>query len=485
MPGPKSRAPEIPGDLVWLNVEEPVTLSSLGGSVVLLAMGSFSSSGFLQSLSALERIGHRFENDLVILCVHMPVFEAEQNTRHVLCAIGQHEVKFPVIHDPGHVLARLYEVRQRPACVLIDTDGSFIGSTRGAGGLDGIEKVIAHRLSLRGSRSLAGSRRPRVKHVNHPLTTLRFPGRLLVARDRIYMSDAGNHRILVTSRNGHILRQYGGEGEGFIDGLGVSAAFSHPQGMSISDEFLYVADTGNHALRRINLRTDEVDTLAGSGRPAAAGSVSFGVVPAKMSLHSPSDVVCHAGKLFVSMTGLHQIWSFSLTRNVLEPFSGSGQAGLLDGPPALARFDQPEGLTICGGRLYCVDAMASAIRCIDPASGIVTTLVGNDPYTSGDRDGRGREARLQFPTDIKCDEVQRMLWVADTYNNRIRRIGIKSGLVTGVAADRPLDEPAGLAFDNDTLYIANTNAHEVLRMNPDNGHTDTLDFIEEYSDIQS
>ena len=69
------------------------------------------------------------------------------------------------------------------------------------------------------------------------------------------------------------------------------------------------------------------------------------------------------------------------------------------------------------------------------------------------------------------------------YNNLIRRVGINSGVVSSILPGRPLDEPGGLAFDGNTLYIANTNAHEVLRVNPDSGLAEALNVIEEYSEI--
>jgi hypothetical protein len=478
----KSRAPEFPGGLEWFNVDRPVVLSALRGRVVLLDMGTFSSAGYPQSLDELQQLGNRFRDDLVILCVHVPAFPAEKRCAHVRKAIIRYGLKFPVIHDPGHALCRLYDVSAMPSRVLVDCDGNIVGSMSNAGNLSQFEQVIAHQLSLRGDLHATDVQPFELKPVSEPPAALRFPGRLVVARDRMYLSDTGHHRILVASRDGHVLRQYGGEGEGFIDGEGLSAAFSNPQGMAISGEFLFVADTGNHALRRINLRTDEVVTLAGNGKPAKRDA-GCGATPAQTSLHSPADVAYHAGRLFISMTGLHQIWCLSLIMNTLEKFSGSGREGLADGHPGKACFAQPGGMTVCGDHLYVVDATTSAVRCVDPDSGFVTTLTGDGLYSSGDQDGKGLTARLQYPLDIKSDKTQKMLWVADTYNNRIRRIDIRSGLVSSIALGRRLDEPGGLAFDNNTLYIANTNAHEMLRVNPDNGHTEALNVIEEYSEI--
>jgi DNA-binding beta-propeller fold protein YncE len=316
-----------------------------------------------------------------------------------------------------------------------------------------------------------------------PKGVLSFPGRIVAARDRVYIADSGNHRILVTSTSGHVLRQYGGEGQGFLDGDGLSAAFDNPQGIAVNDDFLFVADEGNHAIRRIHLRTDEVVTIAGTGirggtRPGP------GATPERTALNSPADIVFHNGDLLIAMAGAHQIWRLSLLRNTLEVFSGSGSEGLADGPPSKASFAQPTGLTVCGDKLYTVDATASAVRAVDPRTGYVSTLVGEGVFAFGGEDGIGPAGRLQYPLDIKADQGQDMLWVADTYNNKIRRIGVKTRHVSSVLLDRRLDEPGGLAFSNNTLYIANTNAHEVLRLNTDNGQTEALNVTEEHTEIR-
>jgi DNA-binding beta-propeller fold protein YncE len=476
-------APDFPGALEWFGVDQPVELSVLRGRVVLLDVGTFSSPAYPHSLSGLRQLRNRFHDELVILCVHVPAFPAERRSRHVLKAVNRLHVPFPVINDAREELCRLYGITGRPARVLIDREGCLVGTLTGTGKLSRLEQVIAHQLDRQGGTEKTAALPIRLKQNAEPRSELCFPGRLVVARDRIYLSDAGHHRVLVTSLDGHVLRQYGGEGEGFIDGEGGSAAFSNPQGMAIADEFLFVADTGNHALRRINLRTDEVVTLAGNGKPAGQFS-GPGTVPAQSALHSPADVVYSRGRLFISMTGMHQIWSLSLLTNTLEMFSGCGREGLQDGPPDKACFAQPGGMTVSDGRLYVVDATTSAVRCLNPDNGHVSTLVGDGLYSCGNRDGRGTTARLQFPLDIASDAVQGMLWVSDTYNNRIRRIGINSGVVSSILPGRPLDEPGGLAFDGNTLYIANTNAHEVLRVNPDSGLAEALNVIEEYSEIQ-
>jgi hypothetical protein len=298
----------------------------------------------------------------------------------------------------------------------------------------------------------------------------------------LFIADSGHSRILVMSRSGVIQRQYGSDSEGFLDGNGESAAFNNPQGMVLVDNFLYVADAGNHAVRRINVRTDDVDTIAGNGK---VGSVAprMPVAPDACSLNTPMDLAMKDGALYIAMAGAHQIWRLSLVTNTLEVFSGNGVPGLIDGPPGKAAFAQPSGLAIIGQQLFVVDADAGAIRAVDVVTGAATTLVGDSLYGFGNRDGVGRAALLQYPQDIKADPQRRMLWVADTYNNKIRRVGLDTRYVSSPAVDRGLNEPGGLAFQADTLYIANTNAHEILCINPDDGHATTLNVTEEIVEV--
>jgi peroxiredoxin len=478
----RSRAPVFPGGLEWFNVDGPVRLSEQRGKVVLIDFGSYCSVHCRHALADLRRLAGRYRDDLVIIGVHAPRFRSELRRTHVQKSINRHSIDYPVIHDPEHKLWNLYGIRVLPTQVLIDHEGYIVGALSGDGKAVRLEQVVSSLLGHRTGAAVTGRSSFQLKPCPEPKGVLNFPGRIVAARDKVYIVDSGNHRILVTSASGHVLRQYGGEGPGFLDGEGQSAAFNNPQGIAVSDDFLFVADEGNHAIRRVNLRTNEVVTIAGTGRQGGPLTGPC-TTPAETALNSPSDIVFQSGDLFIAMAGVHQIWRLSLVSNTLEVFSGSGREGLADGAPSTASFAQPTGLTVCGGMLYTVDATSSAVRCVDPDSGYVTTLVGEGLFAFGEEDGIGLAARLQYPLDIKADQTQNMLWVADTYNNKIRRIGVKTRHVSSVLLDRRLDEPGGLAFSNNTLYIANTNAHEVLRLNPNNGQIEALNVTEEQIEI--
>jgi sugar lactone lactonase YvrE/peroxiredoxin len=478
----RSRAPEFPVDLVWFNVDAPVRLTEQLGRVVLLNFCAFSSVACRQILADLDYLGNKYRKDLVILGVHSPRYPGEASAVHLQQNICKHRLAYPVLHDPELKLWHCYGVKSLSTQVLVDRDGYIVGALSGVGKLDRLEQVIRYQCGKRSRIPPRAVSLSRARRVPAASGTLSFPGRLVVSGNKLFIADSGHNRILVTSRNGVVLRQYGSASEGFLDGNGEAAAFNNPQGMVLVDDFLYVADTGNHAVRRIHVRTDDVDTIAGNGKVGTTGP-GTPAVPVSCSLNSPLDLAMKDGVLYIAMAGANQIWRLSLVASRIEVFSGNGEAGLVDGPPGRAAFAQPSGLTILGQTLFVVDADAGAVRAVDTVTGAVTTLAGSRLFGFGNQDGTGAAALLQFPQDIKADPQHSMLWVADTYNNKIRRIGLDTRFVSSPVVDRGLNEPGGLAFQGNTLYIANTNAHEILCINPDDGHATTLNVAEELAEV--
>jgi len=145
--------------------------------------------------------------------------------------------------------------------------------------------------------------------------------------------------------------------------------------------------------------------------------------------------------------------------------------GLLDGVITEAWFAQPSGLTVAQGKLYVADSEVSAIREIELASGRVRTLAGEDLFVFGDQDGEGEVVRLQHPLGITAGNGA--LYVADSYNNKIKRLDPATRRVTtwlgpGVAGEQQgagsaasLREPGGLCAADPGLFIADTNNHRI------------------------
>jgi DNA-binding beta-propeller fold protein YncE len=258
---------------------------------------------------------------------------------------------------------------------------------------------------------------------------------------------------------------------GHKDGAFDKAQFDDPQGMAVQDDTVYVADRKNNCVRQLDLKAQTVKTVAGTTR-----TLTLSGKPRTMSA-TPWDVWLDGQRLFVAMSGAHQIWVLDLKTHRFIPFAGDQKEEITDGPRLSAEFAQPSGLTGDGQYLYVADAEVSAVRRI-PLDGLgpVETLVGRGLFIFGDRDGPGRvsdatqrtntEALLQHCVGIAHHDDK--LYVADTYNSKIRTIDLGTGAVgtflggpAKPGEERVFNEPTGLTFLGDTMYVADTNAHRI------------------------
>lgn len=421
-------------------------------------------------LEALER---EFGDALVIVGVHSAKFPNEAVPESLAEAVSRHGISHPVVNDADFAIWQHYGVRAWPTLILVDPEGYVVGSVAGEGHgpalREAIQALIAeHRQAgtLRVDGRPFSMRRPAPPADSF----LAYPGKVLADAPgrRLFIADGGHHRIVIADPSGQV-RSVAGAGEaGFADGAFATAGFRHPQGMALVDEHLYVADTENHAIRRLSLTARTVETVAGTGGQAP-GRPRPGTGRA-VALNSPWDLIRHDGTLYIAMAGCHQIWAMDLTTGALTPFAGSGREELRDGPRPEAGFNQPSGLATDGQALFVADSEASAIRVITFGDfGRVTTLVGVGLFEFGDRDGIGAAVRLQHPLGVAL--LGGICYIADTYNHKIKRLypalrRVETVFGTGKpgradGAEPTFFEPGGLAATPGHLYIADTNNHRI------------------------
>jgi DNA-binding beta-propeller fold protein YncE len=297
---------------------------------------------------------------------------------------------------------------------------------------------------------------------------LSFPGGILAdeSSEKLFISDTGNNRIIIASLDGSILDICGSGDRGILDGSFDIAKFNQPHGLALSNNILYIADTGNHCIRAVNLSNRKVTTLAGNGRQGKSLNIRGKAHLA--GLNSPWDLEVIDDKLFVTMAGAHQLYRIDLQNKTISLFAGSGFEDRLDGSQFKAALAQPSGLATDGKRLYFTDSQSSSVRWIDGRdNSVVTTIVGLGLFQFGDRDGRGPDALLQYPTGLTY--YNDLLYVADTYNNKIKVIDLfisssRTFLGNGTAgnADNPVplfNEPGDVSYALGMLFIADTNNH--------------------------
>lgn len=480
---PRVRAPEIQGGRGWLNTDKPLSLAALKGKVVLLDFWTYGCINCIHIIPDLKKLEARYPNQLVVIGVHSAKFQNEKETENIRRIILRYEIEHPVYNDSEFAVWQSYGVRAWPTRVLIDPAGYVVGQVSGEGNYNILEQTIGN---------LADEFRKRGELNEQPLNLvlerakvgdlpLAFPGKVLAdaTTDRLFIADSNHNRIVVTKLDGSLVDTIGTGVAGAVDGSFDKASFYRPQGLVLAGD-LYVADTENHLIRRVNLKTRLVETVAGTGKQSLE---HFQTGPARsIALSSPWDLQLVGRTLFIAMAGPHQIWQLDLNKDEVSTFAGSRREARIDGPLLEAAFAQPSGLASDGKTLYVADAESNIIRAIDLEKGSVRTLVGGDLFEFGDVDGKGNEVRLQHPLGLTLHGNK--LLIADTYNHKIKQLDPKAAVVSSLfGTGKPgqaggnfssFYEPGGLSIANDKLYVADTNNHAIRVVDLKSKQTSTL-----------
>ena len=481
-------APDFPDDLQWLNTDRPLSLRELRGKLVLLDFWTYGCINCLHILPDLKRLESKYARELVVIGVHTAKYGNEAVLANLQQAIRRYDIPHPVINDREARVWNAYRVSGWPTQILIDPSGHILQGFIGEYHDQRLDRLIADTIALHRQRGTLRDAEPvsTLTSSAEPDTPLRYPGKVLAdaVSSHLWIADTQHHRIVLSHLDGTILEVVGHGEAGSADGDFARATFRQPQGLALHDGQLYVADTGNHLVRRVNLAAQRVDTIAGTGVRAREFNVpGYGQAA---QLNSPWALHAEGQALYMAMAGMHQIWRLDLETTYIEPFAGTGREDLVDDVNVDAAFGQPSGLSGDGHHLYVADTEVNAIRAVrlDPG-GMTTTLAGGGLFTFGDRDGLGREARLQHPLGIAAADGG-LVYVADTYNHKIKRLHISTGQLTtlagtgmagwrdGAAEQAQFYEPGGLSAAAGQLYVADTNNHRVRVINLETNVVTTL-----------
>jgi thiol-disulfide isomerase/thioredoxin len=491
---PRIHAPELSGGADWFNVPAPLSLKSLRGKVVLLDFWTYGCVNCMHILPDLRRLEDKYRDELVVVGVHSAKFNNERKSDNIRRILVRYDIDHPVVNDANFAIWNAYGARAWPTQVLIDPEGYVVATASGEGKGEAFDEAIAaviHVFDEQGG--IDRTPLPRSFERDRLRTSaLAFPGKVLAdeATGRLFITDSNHHRILIADLQGTVHDVIGGRPGGAaeavvgdVDGAFETARFFRPQGLALDGDLLYIADTENHKVRVASLTGRRVTTLAGTGEQAPYGI--DGGAAAMIPLNSPWDVCVHRGLLFVAMAGAHQIWMVDTRRQLAFPYAGSGREARVDGGVDEAAFAQPSGLTVIDETLYVADSESNIIRAITlPPDNQVRTLAGGDLFEFGDRDGRGDSARFQHPLGIVA--VGGVLFVADTYNHRIRTLNPATGDVgtfagvgqegqeDGAAGAARFHEPGGITATRDALFVADTNNHVIRRIAIAGGPVSTL-----------
>ncbi len=297
------------------------------------------------------------------------------------------------------------------------------------------------------------------------------------SRGNLFIADSLNHRIrrvtpggIISTVAGTGFAGFGGDG-----GFGVSTALTQPEGVTLdASGDLFIVDYGSHRLRR----------LAFKGRilPVAGGKKGYtgdGMPAPLCALRSLiGATVDRAGNLYLADADNHRVRRVT-PDGVIATFAGDGSEGYSGdgGPATAAQLDYPTDVaTDAEGNVYFCDSLNAVVRRVDP-QGVITTVAGIGLAGDSGDGGPATSAALDDPTDIALDSAGN-LFIADSFNHRVRRVGPDGIIVTvagtgepgasgeeGPATQAQLNLPLGVEVDSaGNLYIADGENHRVVRV---------------------
>ncbi|XP_012519332.1 PREDICTED: NHL repeat-containing protein 2 [Propithecus coquereli] len=480
--------PDFPEGLEWLNTEEPMSVyKDLCGKVVVLDFFTYCCINCLHLLPDLHALEHTYsdKDGLLVVGVHSAKFPNEKVLDNIKSAVLRYNITHPVVNDADASLWQELEVSCWPTLVILGPRGNMLFSLIGEGHKDKLFLYTSIALKYYKDRGQIRDNKIGIKLYKDslPPSPLLFPGKVTIdhVTSRLVIADTGHHRILVVWKNGQIQYSIGG----------------------------YVID----------LEAEKVSTVAGIGIQGT--DKEGGAKGEQQPISSPWDVVFGSSGpevqrddiLWIAMAGTHQIWALLLDsgklpkKNELKKgtclrFAGSGnEENRNNAYPHKAGFAQPSGLSLASedpwSCLFVADSESSTVRTVSLKDGAVKHLVGGerDPmnlFAFGDVDGVGINAKLQHPLGVTWDKKRNLLYVADSYNHKIKVVDPKTKNCTTLAGtgdtndvisssftESTFNEPGGLCIGENgrLLYVADTNNHQIKVMDLETKMTSVLPII--------
>lgn len=406
----------------WVNAAMPNMQKEHTGKLTVVHFGSFDNYMSTADMQELSKLQSEFPHIRVIISLNAK-FDYPSTESEVLFELEKRQIPLPVYIDRGFELWECMGVEFWPTTMFFGPQGSLLETREGRLDLDEIRMALPEVMNR---LAPAMDKNPEPFYGMPPgrwnkRTVLEYPAGLAVneRESMIFVSDLLGDRIIGLTKDGNVMYCIGNGEEGFKDGTLEQATFNGPRGLALDREnfILYVADSENHAIRKVDLMNDEVSTMMGTGRPPR--KMPQKVVGPNASITTPADLLLIGHDLYITMLGSNQIWKMDLRTEVAEPIAGTGEFGYSEGKALESDLATPSGLAEdISGALFFTEAQASSLRYLDEDQ--VKRSVGDGIFSFGYADGKKEEIKMRYPNGIV--NHKKTIYLADTYNNCIRAI---------------------------------------------------------------
>jgi DNA-binding beta-propeller fold protein YncE len=299
---------------------------------------------------------------------------------------------------------------------------------------------------------------------------LDFPAGLATDGRAVYVANSRNNTVEAIDLTTRSLRIVAGKlfQEGSNDGVGDAARFNSPDGMTINGQDLYLCDTNNSDIRKINVGSGAVTTVAGTanigGTEDATGSAAH--------FNNPTQIATDGTSLYVADSGNSAIRRITLADFKVMTVGGqAGTAGKTEGGPKKSLFSGPRGVAVDKKAIYVADTGNDVIRKIDISSLETSTIAGTGE--EGDKDGPALQAQFNNPGAICTDGS--FLYILDADNHAIRKMDLNANTVTKLTlVNGHIGSGCALTSDGKQLYFSDTTENAVEVVDTTSGNFTTL-----------
>lgn len=435
------KVPDFPGSVQFL--PSPLSFKDqLKNKVCILFFWDHRNVYCHHGIGWLKRLSSRIDDPrLAIVGIHVGGDSASLER-----ALQRFDIPYPQLHDQDGNLARAFSINACPALAVIGPDQNALQVFWGEEWRYDLYSLIRETFDFYKEHDWNSNPIPQLEHsAPKDAHSLHFPTDIALYHGGYCVSDTARHRLVIFSDSGEV-RHLVGADSGFADGKATEARFCYPRGLCTLDNMLYIADSGNHAIRALDLESMELSTLSGLGD--LGQDYAGGDAKAYQHLASPWDLCADERGLWVAMAGTQQIWRYEFATQHCFAFSGTGKALSLDGrSPETSSWKQPAALCHAQGRLFVCESMGNSVGALDLADGYTHRL----PISP-----------LSSPAGICHIPEKNALAIADSEKAEITLYYLDSKR-SEVLDTSGLVEPVGLTWSpaNQQLYIVDSGAHKL------------------------